>query len=454
MAETHRKSRPKELKTPLLSNPGKGCATFQRFNGDPLNSGESWSEEGPLAFSPADRLVAEHYLPSTVAYCRWFWEKFEPEEGKFDWSMVEGSLKTARERGQTLQVRFMAHGSTGQPQLPAWYQRKYAVRPCSNIDEKYLEPNYDGPEYLDAWGRVITEFGKRYDGHPDIETVDTAILGPWGEGAGEASDKQIDAFLNLYTKAHTKTPVMVDCAGYQFRSGINHGTGWRFNCYGDLRRKGNEFVPNHLAWNHMYDFYPMALTKAGAQDAWKKKPVTLETCAVPLTWFRTWFTEAGDLEFVLQQGLKYHCSVFMPKSNPIPDEYMKPLAEFCDRLGYRFVLRQARWQISAKRGKSFECEMWIENTGVAPVYREYKLAVKIKCAGGEHIHVLKADARKWLPGDAWIEDKAKVPNDFAKGDAMLYAGLVHPQTLKPAVRFANEGTEADGWMPLDTITIE
>ena len=114
--ESHKKARFTERTSPLLTNPHKGCATFQRFNGDPLNEGTRWSEEGPLTFPEAPREVADQYLPSTVAYCRWFWVVFEPEEGRFDWSAVEQSLATARARGQTLQVRLMPHGSQGQPQ--------------------------------------------------------------------------------------------------------------------------------------------------------------------------------------------------------------------------------------------------------------------------------------------------------------------------------------------------
>src|SRR6185436_3351492 len=122
------KARPAEMTEPLLSNPGKGCATFQRFNGDALNEGTGWSEEGPLSFPPAGRDVAAGYLPSTVAYCRWFWDVLEPEAGRFDFAMIEGALATARARGQTLQVRLMPFGAHGQPQLPAWYRTTYRVR--------------------------------------------------------------------------------------------------------------------------------------------------------------------------------------------------------------------------------------------------------------------------------------------------------------------------------------
>ena len=178
--EKHTKVRLTERRRPLLTNPHKGCATFQRFNGDPLNEGARWSEEGPLTFSAAGAEVAEGYLPCSVAYCRWFWQVFESEEGRFDWSMVEGALATARQRGQTLQVRLMPHGSQGQPQLPDWYQRRYPTREGkAKRDRTYIEAVSDGPEYLDAWGRVIAEFGERFDGHADLESVDIAFIGPW-----------------------------------------------------------------------------------------------------------------------------------------------------------------------------------------------------------------------------------------------------------------------------------
>ena len=67
MTEARHKVRFQQRREPLLSNPHKGCATFQRFNGDPLNEGTRWSEEGPVSFpdpsSPLpDPLVVAGYL--------------------------------------------------------------------------------------------------------------------------------------------------------------------------------------------------------------------------------------------------------------------------------------------------------------------------------------------------------------------------------------------------------
>ena len=36
-----------EPRDEVLVNPGMGITTFQRFNGQPLNQGLRWSEEGP-----------------------------------------------------------------------------------------------------------------------------------------------------------------------------------------------------------------------------------------------------------------------------------------------------------------------------------------------------------------------------------------------------------------------
>jgi hypothetical protein len=36
----------------VLVNPGMGITTFQRFNGQALNQGVRWSEEGPTAKHP------------------------------------------------------------------------------------------------------------------------------------------------------------------------------------------------------------------------------------------------------------------------------------------------------------------------------------------------------------------------------------------------------------------
>src|ERR1700739_2179114 len=83
----------------VLVNPGMGIQTFQRYNGDALNAGLKWSEEGPTG--PLTAAAKPEFPASTIAYCRWCWETLEPEPGHVRWEIVENALAEAHRHGQT-----------------------------------------------------------------------------------------------------------------------------------------------------------------------------------------------------------------------------------------------------------------------------------------------------------------------------------------------------------------
>ncbi len=444
----NKRYRPTESNVFLL-NPHKGCATFQHFNGDPLFPGKRWSESGPTEFPPAECEVAEHYLPCTIAYCRWFWDLIQPEPNRFDWSVIEKALETAHERGQTLQVRLMPHGSHGQPQLPKWYQDRYPIVQGTKKRKPYIAAVYDGPEFIEQWGNVILEFGERFDGHPALESVDMSYIGPWGEGAGDCSEEAIDRITNIYREAHPRTPLVAMISGYKMEAGVQAGAGWRCDCFGDLGIFYKPDIPERRQWNHMYDCYPREVCECRAQDAWKTAPVVFETCSVPMTWHEKGF----DIDFILQQGLKYHGSVFMPKSTALPEALMPRLRDFCNDLGYRFVLRQFQFNGKIERGSSFEYGCWIENVGVAPIYRPYTFALRLTQGNRSHLVKSSVNILEWLPGDIFVHETVQMPEHFEPGHVMIHAGLIDPDTGSPRIRFAVEESDEEGWVPLDIIKL-
>jgi len=72
--------RPTETQDELL-NPGMGITTFQRFNGQALNSPLEWSERGPEAKLP-QATTKPDFPDTSISYCRWYWDSIEPEPGK------------------------------------------------------------------------------------------------------------------------------------------------------------------------------------------------------------------------------------------------------------------------------------------------------------------------------------------------------------------------------------
>ncbi len=235
------------------------------------------------------------------------------------------------------------------------------------------------------------------------------------------------------------------------RAGVASGAGWRCDCYGNLRNAGDKYVPRPLSWNHMYDAYPRETVECGATETWRTGPVHLETCWVPMGWYRSNY----DIDFILEQGLKYHATYFMPKYTRLPEKWMDKLAAFCRRLGYRFVYRQAQLSYKVSPGGSFKFMSWIENVGVAPIYRRYDYALRLRQGERQAVVVFDdVDIRKWLPGDAWFGRQVKLPDGFEKGYAELAAGLIDPQTRTPCVRFAVKEQFPDGWVDLGGIEIE
>jgi hypothetical protein len=445
--EKWKKVRPAESAA-YFPNPHKGHVTFQHFHGDPPTP-PPWSEQGPVEFGNADLQPKDTYpgcLPSTVAYCRWFWRFFEPERGRFNWDMVEGALKKARARGQTLHVRLQAFGCAGQPQLPEWFMESAPVRRHSG---GYFDPVYDGPEYFHAWRAALQAFAERFDGRPGLDTLDMAFIGPWGEGAGQdglVSRSRIDDFVEAYVALFKHTHLLAN-VGYQYVAGVTRGTGWCVDSFGDVACAGHGVVPDGTGWNHMYDAYP----KRGlvGADAWQHAPVEFEW-GDSIEHIRR---QGYPLDFIIRQGLKYHGSFFMPRNLQTPEAFRAPLMNFAKSLGYRYVLRQVGWERRARVRDLFACEMWIENVGVAPIYHRYALALRFTQDDRAAVVILPPDPRKWLPGDTWISEPVRVPDGIREGEAMLDVALIDPATGAPRVNFAIEGAASDGWYELDTLEV-
>ncbi len=434
-----------------IRNPHKGTATFQRFNGDPLYPGLSWNDsEGPTKFKPfrgdPSRLHNPRYPDTTVSYCRWVWSVIEPEKGKFRWDIVDGALEAARRRGQTLQMRIQP--SAGGAPYPDWFWKSGASR-CKADD---LHPDFNCLAYVVHWTDLIRAWGARYDGHPDFESFDIAYAGSCGETGGNATPETAAQLADAYLDAFKKTRLVGMGGTHGFRHALakRPDIGWRDDCFGDVNRdRYPGVVPDGANWNHMFDEYPRQLFECNRVDQWKRAPVTLETCwTVGYWWKRRW-----DIDWILDQGYKYHVSIFMPKSSFIPGPWRKKIDAFNRRIGYRFVLRQLVLPLEAKRGRPFSFNLWVDNVGVAPIYRAYKLAFRFTQGKSSAVVPSAQDIRTWLPDNNWFEETITMPATLRPGAARVDIGIVDPATDQPRVRFAVKGVGKDGWHPMSHMDV-
>ena len=431
----------------LLLNPGIGIQTFQRFSGQPIYPGLRWSEVGPEG-KVADASDAVNFPASTAAYLRWFWSQLEPERGKYRWDILDSALDEARKHHQTLMIRMMPYDESNP--LPSWYRNSGAKRAnkAGDTDGKVWSPDSSDPLYRQAWSDLVREAGRRYDGHPALDSVDISTVGYWGEGWGPHLPEWTvqQELLDVYFEAFPRTPKLVNFD--ELRALIyatRKGAGWRLDCWGDMGR------PGKANWSHMLDIYPEQLARdPGLYDAWRNGPVSLETCGTPMAWKQWGF----DIKPILDQALRWHASSINIKSTAIPDEWKAQFAEFQKKLGYRFALRRLEHARSARAGSMLQLKMWWENTGSSPLYHEYQLAMELRSKTSAGRMILPVDLRKWLPGDAVYEGSVYLEKTLPAGHYQVRLAVLDPITGLPAIRLGMEGLKDDGWYDVSEIEME
>ncbi|HET7212197.1 MAG TPA: DUF4832 domain-containing protein [Terriglobia bacterium] len=440
--------RPKEIDT-VLVNPGMGIQTFQRFNGDALNSGLRWSEEGPTAvLQPAAE--KPDFPGSSISYCRWFWNVLEPEHGKYDWRIIDSALEQARLHHQTLAIRMMPYDE--RHPLPEWYRNSGARRANKPTDEdgNIWQPDFSDPLYLKYWGELVAAAGARYDGNPNLEMVDISSVGYWGEGWSHymPAFKYQKALIDIYLDAFKRTPLLMNFdQAHALSYAVKHGSGWRLDCWGDMGMLEGE---KESGRSLMMDRYPEQVVEAGIEDAWTRSPVSLESCGVAGTWLKFGY----DVNYILDQALRWHVSSVNIKSSAIPPQWKEQFEEFEKKMSYRFILRRLEYPKEVRPGEMMPVSMWFLNAGVAPVYRDYILAVELSSPDGKAIIKTPADVRKWLPGDAMFDGTLFVPETLKPGEYHFRVGLLDPRTEQPAIKLAIEGRQPDGWYDLGTIGVQ
>lgn len=448
--------KPKEI-SDVLTNPGMGFMTFQRFNGDELNSGSGWTEGFPIDYKEFDGdLTTLDYPATTIAYWRVYWRFMEPEKGIYRWDMIDKALEIAEKRGQTLLLRIAPYGTGNERDVPGWYREMVGPE----VNWKYSNPvnkwmvDPEDPRYVLYFGGLIRAMGERYDGHPGLEAVDLSIVGAWGEGAGSEllSQQTREALVDAYTESFVKTPLITLMMDEKTNKYANSRipVGWRVDCIGDLGFWADE----QNGWNHMDDFYPREIIKCGIQDSWKQSPLSFEICGTFLSWRDKQGYGREEVQYIFEQSLKWHLSSFNPKSSPVPPEWSDLVDDWLKKMGYRFVLRRFTYWPEVKQNGKLSFTSWWENKGVAPCYKDFIPAIRLKSDKNEAVMVVPhVNLKEWLPGDLVFDDAVFVPSDLPSGMYAVQIALVDRQKHQPRVNLAIERKTDDGWYSLGQISV-
>ena len=219
--------------------------------------------------------------------------------------------------------------------------------------------------------------------------------------------------------------------------------GWRVDCLGDMGGFSK-------TWSHMNDYYPQTLIQTGLQEAWRRAPVTMEVCWV----MQHWKDQGWDIDHIIDESLKWHISSFNAKSSPVPAEWW-PQVESLAQEGWAIALcsRKFTYPANVKPGGPLSFTSWWDNKGVAPCYRKYPLALRLKNGQNSEILLTGADITTWLPGDSLCDGTVNVPSGLPTGDYELDLALVDPLARTPRIKLPIEGRTPEGWYRMGAIRV-
>jgi hypothetical protein len=427
----------------LLTNPGIGFIAAPQLMGEPGKiTDNNGKEVEKYKFTPDSKTY--NHPDSKVVFCAIRWNEIEAQKGIYDWSILEEKLNNAKKLGCTAIVRCSPYALSDSEDVPQWFRKEYPDEP----DFPFWRVNPVTTPYVTYWSDFIKEFAKHFDGNPIISSVDMAIVGAWGEGGGTEllSEQAMKAIIGAYIDGFQITPLQAllhDPKSLKIITERKAKIGFRVDCLGDMGGfHGTE-------WSHMLDFYPENIQNFGMSDAWQAAPVVFEAC-----WYMNdWYRQGWDIDYIVEESLKWHISSYNSKATIVPEPWRKSIENWIGKMGYRFELRKLSFPASVKAGESLNMSALWANVGVAPIYIDYPLIVRLIGNDTVYRFTSKEDIRKWLPDmDILWEERFQISPDIQKGEYTLEIGIETPLKEIGNIQLAIKG-QKDGYYPMGKLII-
>jgi len=335
--------------------------------------------------------------------------------------------------------------------------------------------DYDSPAFQDRLRRLIGKLGQAWDEDPRIFAVQMGLIGYFGEHHNPApTGAQRRLLAEAFQKAFKHKPVLVRHNDPEF---MQAGFGIYYDTFGTLTREPPGGPKEQLPWQATYVY----------RDVWKHAPIEgeveynwqqRESAKPEETFGRTpnqTMTVPAYRRYMIDKIRRYHASYLGWISNydDSDREVLAGAAELQKAFGYRFVLDSASYPLAVPPGKVLTVKLTVRNTGSAPFYLDWPVAVGLLDPATKKpvwfAPLAGVDIRKWLPGEDWDSDgfayrrpavphhnegRATLPQQIQPGRYILALAILDRQGgMTPSVRFAIENYFRGGWHPLGFIGI-
>lgn len=377
------------------------------------------------------------------------WAELEPEEGVYNWASIdeENQISRWRKEGKHLVFRFVCDipGEEAHMDIPEWLYEK-SGKAGKWYDGEYgkgFAPDYNSPTIISCHKKAVRAIGEHFGQDGLISYVELGSLGHWGEWHVNYSEgiQRIpreavrDKYILPWTEAFPDARILMR---RPFASAEKYG----FGLYNDMTGQP-EATQSWFDWINNGGEYDQTGEKnviVPMKNFWKTAPSGGE------------FTSSLSMEEMLDTNLsgtvemirEAHTTFLGPK---IPDEnYVDGYKEVLKNMGYRLWISMAELKNTAKGSR---LKLTWENSGVAPMYKEWPVYVYIEDESGKLVEKSRISIKisSLLPGEKATTLTALETerlNSLLEKGYRLSVGIEDPMTELPCVRFAMEALYQEG----------
>lgn len=377
------------------------------------------------------------------------WAELEPEEGVYNWASIdeENQISRWRKEGKHLVFRFVCDipGEEAHMDIPEWLYEK-SGKAGKWYDGEYgkgFAPDYNNPTIISCHEQAVKALGEHFGQDGLISYVELGSLGHWGEWHVNYSEgiQRIpreavrEKYILPWTEVFPDARILMR---RPFASAEKYG----FGLYNDMTGQP-EATQSWFDWINNGGKYDQTGEKnviVPMKDFWKTAPSGGE------------FTSSLSMEEMLDTNLsgtvemirEAHTTFLGPK---IPDEnYVDGYKEVLKNMGYRLWVSMAELKNTAKGSR---LKLTWENSGVAPMYKEWPVYVYIEDESGKLVEKSRISIKisSLLPGEKEVTLTALETerlNSLLEKGYRLSVGIEDPMTEFPCVRFAMEALYQEG----------
>ena len=429
------------------------------------NPGQGWMRSGETLKGSWNK------VNFGAGYIRLTWAVLEPEEGVYNWALIDNSLKSFSKDGLPFYFRIMCVNTSGYPPFynsPKWVfdkGAKYTVhtmqkkpsKKCPDGVVKVAVPEFGDPVFMDAHEKFVKALAARYDGDPRLGGIDLGSYGNWGEwhctglGLGKGVVRPHSRgvrrrYADMYLENFKKTAVIFMTDDHET---LEYALGVGEKPRVGIRRDGVGSPGHFKRWIGTSPYEKIA--RMG--DVWKDMPILFEFYgSAEMMREKGW-----DIPYSLKWVLKNHaCLVnegpLTPRQISDGSAEERLLRDIDLYAGARLVPEKAR--IGYAEGV-LKVSLSGENKGVSKIYLPYEFVYELRDSSGKiFMQCLSSkDPRSILPGKFELSDEFAA--DLKRGEHYnLSLRVRHIPKILSDFKFAAKNLTKDGALDLGVVKVK